>query len=263
MIIRTTSAARHVFWLSVLVMALAATAASAQAADDAKPASEAQELFAPKHVAKLKSVISAAVSPDGKHAAYTLAVQRKPLVDDDGPAWVELHVIDEAGNSRPFVTGKVNVSEVQWTPDGRGIAFVTKRGDDKYDALYVVPLDGGEARQLVSHGEGIHGAAFSPDGKQVAFLATVPRTEKQQQARDKGFTQEIYEEDWQPTKVWLAPVDGSSKPRALELDGSASFVEFSPDGHKLAVVLAPTPLVDDSYMYKRVSVVDAETGKLL
>ena len=45
------------------------------------------ELFSPGHVAKLKSVTSAAVSPDGKHVAYTLSVQRRPLDDDNGSAW--------------------------------------------------------------------------------------------------------------------------------------------------------------------------------
>lgn len=223
----------------------------------------AAQVFTPRHVARLKSVTSAKVSPDGKHVAYTLAVQRDPLKGENGSAYVELHVVDAAGKTRPFVTGKVNVSGVQWMPDGKGIAFVAKRGDDQHSSLYIVPIDGGEARRAIQHNGDIRGVSLTRDGRQVAFLATEPRPKDEQEYRDKGFNQEIYEEDWRPTKVWLAAADGSSKPRALDLPGSASFVQWSPSAQQLAVVLAPTPLVDDSYMFKRVSIVDVDSGKVV
>ena len=221
------------------------------------------ELFSPGHVAKLKSVTSAAVSPDGKHVAYALSVQRRPLEDDDGSAWSELWVVDAQGNARPFVTGEVNVGGVRWTPDGRSIAFLAKRGEDEHTSLYQIPIDGGEAKRLFEHDADLRGPSFSRDGQRLAFLATEPRSKEQQERRDKGFDQEIYEEDWRPTKVWLAAADGSGKPEALELEGSASLVAWSPGGRQLVVVLAPTPLVDDGYMFKRVSIVDADTGKVV
>jgi dipeptidyl aminopeptidase/acylaminoacyl peptidase len=212
-------------------------------------------------VAQLEYVTATAISPDGKNVAYTLSKQRNPLKDEDGPAWSELHVVDAAGRSRPFVTGNVSVSGIQWTPDGSGIAFLAKRGDDDHTSLYVVPIDGGEARCLVKHDADIDGVAFSRDGQQVAFLATDPLPEEQQEFRDKGFDQEIYEEDWRPTKVWIAPAEGSGEARPLDLAGSASSIQWSPSARQLVVVLAPTPLVDDSYMFKRISIVDADSGK--
>jgi len=230
-------------------------------------ATAGDELFAPSHVAKLRSVTSAAVSPDGSQVAYTLSVPRQPLTDEDGTALSELHVVatdgDALGATRPFITGKGNIGSVQWTPDGRAVAFTAKRGDDEHSVLYTIPIDGGEARRLLSHDAGLHGVAFSPDGKQLAFLATEPLPKPQQDYRDKGFTQEIYEEDWRPTKVWIAASDGSGEPRALDLPGSASDVVWRPGSRQLAVVLAPTPLVDDSYMFKRVRIVDADTGQVI
>ncbi len=221
------------------------------------------ELFSPAHVAKLKSVTSAAVSPDGKRVAYTLSVPRQPLADENGPAWSELWVVDAGGDARPFVTGEVNVGSVRWMPDGRSIAFLAKRGDDEQTSLYRIPVDGGEARRLVEHDAGIRAPSFRADGEKLAFLATEPRPQQEQEYRGKGFTQEIYEEDWRPTRVWLAEADGSDEPKPLDLEGSASFVAWSPSGRQLAVVLAPTPLVDDAYMAKRVFVVDAETGRVV
>jgi len=221
------------------------------------------ETFAPRNVAKLRGVTSAAVSPSGKHVAYTLSVPPDPIKETNGPAWSELHVVDAGGNSRPFVTGKVSVSGVQWTPDGKGIAFIAKRGDDAHASLYVVPIDGGEARVAVTHDADLHGVAYSVDGKKIAFLSTDPVPKPRQELKDKGFNQEIYEEDWRPTKVWIAAADGSDKPWALDLEGSASQVRWSPSGSQLAVVLAPTPLVDDGYMFKRVFIVDVDAGRIV
>ena len=70
------------------------------------------ERLTPRHVAKLRAVSQVAASPDGRHVAYVLSVpRRRPLLDDDGPAWAELHVVGRDGPSRPFVTGEVNVGE--------------------------------------------------------------------------------------------------------------------------------------------------------
>ena len=48
--------------------------------------------------------------PTASKVAYVLAVPRKPMAEDDGPAWAELHVVGPDRKSRPFVTGEVNVS---------------------------------------------------------------------------------------------------------------------------------------------------------
>jgi dipeptidyl aminopeptidase/acylaminoacyl peptidase len=219
--------------------------------------------LAPRHVARLHTVLSAEVSPDGACVAYTRAVPRQPLQGENGPAWVELHVVDAQGKSRPFITGAVNVSGVRWMPDGRSLAFLAKRGSDTVNSLYAIPIDGGEARRVMAFEADLQAANFSADGHRIALLAAEPLAKEQKDYRDQGFNQEIYEEDWRPVKVWIAEASGAGKPRMLELPGSASAVEWSPSGRQLAVVLAPTALVDDSYMFKRVCIVDVDTGRVV
>ena len=78
------------------------------------------DLFTPEHVARLKAVSAAKISPDGQNVAYVLSVPRKLFNKKDGPAWTELHVVDLDGHSRPFVSGEVNVRGIAWSPDGDG-----------------------------------------------------------------------------------------------------------------------------------------------
>ena len=227
-----------------------------------------QEIFTSKHLAKMRSVDQAKISSDGTQVAYVLSVPRKLLKEKDGPAWGELHVVDDKGNSRAFVSGTVKVSKLDWTPDGHGISFLTKRKDDKTKSLYVIPADGGEARKVLSHETGISGYSWSPDGKQVAFTAKEPLAPKTEKLQKKGFNQQIFEEDWQPTKVWIAELDlaspepGDKKARLLDIDGSASEIHWSPVGSLLAVAMAPTPSVDDFFMNRKVTIIDSASGEV-
>jgi dipeptidyl aminopeptidase/acylaminoacyl peptidase len=229
----------------------------------AHPADRENQPFQPKHIAKLRAVTAPVVSPDGRWIAYTIVVPRQPLTDDDGPAWSELHLVDRQGATRPFVTGKVNVGGQRWSPDGKSVFYVAKRNDDKSAAIYRIPVDGGESRRVVAHGDGISDFALSRDGKQLAFLAADEVAKATEEIRGKGFSQQVYEEDWRPTKVWITDIDAQQEPRSLDLPGSASFVEWSPSGRELIVVLAPTSLIDDSYMARRIHIVDVDAGNVI
>jgi dipeptidyl aminopeptidase/acylaminoacyl peptidase len=222
----------------------------------------------PSNVATLRAVSSAAISPDAKRVAFVKLVPRQAGVDEDGNPWNELWVTDFAGavdpgKERPFVTGKANVSAVEGTKDGTGIAFLAKRGEDKNTCLYVIPADGGEAKRILSLASDISAFTFSPDGKRVAAVATEAVSDARKKREDKGFKQEVYEEDWRLDRVWIADVgESTEKPRALPIESSAHEVEWSPVDDRLLVTLSPTPLVDDGMMRTRVRVVDPKTGEI-
>jgi dipeptidyl aminopeptidase/acylaminoacyl peptidase len=228
------------------------------------------EVMTPHHVAKLRSVTAARMSPDGGRIAFTRSVPRIPFEDDDGSSWSELHVIDLAtGVTTPFITGETSVRSIEWTPDGKGIAFLAKRGSDEHTSLYVIPIAGGEAQRAFGlEDRSVGRYSFSPDGKSVAVTATEPKAKDRKDQEKKGFKQEIYEEDWRPTEVWVGKLpqqdgqDGEA-PRRLALDGSVYQVHWSPVGDRLAISIAPTALVDDSYMRQRAWVVDATEGDVI
>ncbi len=221
----------------------------------------------PKDVAKIAAVSGVAVAPDGSAIAYLKSVPRRPFEDEDGTSWSELHVVRADGEDRPYITGQVNVGGVGWTPDGKGISFVAKREGDEARALYVIPVDGGEAQRVLEFPEGIGSYSFSPDGKRVAFLASDKEDKKdKEKLAKKGFKAVIFEEDTHFTRVWIADLEAEgedAEPRKLALEGSASMLHWSPVDNRLALALQPTPAVDDNLMLRRVHVVDADSGEVL
>jgi dipeptidyl aminopeptidase/acylaminoacyl peptidase len=227
------------------------------------------------HVAALRGVREAAVSPDGALVAYTVDVPRRPGVDDDGPAWRELHLVAAGGGpARIYVGGEVKASNVRFSPAGDHITYLAKREDDEQTALWAIPVHGGESVRLLGFDTKIEDYRLSPDGAKIAFVAAEPKSEARQDAEDRGFSEEVFEEDWLPRRAWIAPTPPLApvirdpaapeaeidEPRALELEGSVFHVRWSPDSRRLAVDVAPRPLIDDRFMFRKIHVVDAATG---
>ncbi len=226
----------------------------------------ANEELTPHHVAKIQSVGSIAISPDGSQVAYTLSVPRDPFEQKNGSAWAELHLVGKDGEIRPYITGEASVASIAWTPDGKSISFLAKREGDDERSLYVIPIRGGEARKVLEHEASISSYAWGPDGTWVAFLSTEKVSKEKKKLKDKGFNQEIYEEEWRAAEIWIATLGEDAKeqkPRRLPLPGSASSLSVSPNGELLAVGLAPSSLVDDSYMARKVRIVDRKSGDIV
>ncbi len=210
-----------------------------------------------------QSVREVAISPDGKLTAYTLSVPRNPFDEDNGSSWSHLYLADENGKTRPFITGKVRISKLGWMPDGSAITYLSERGEDTTRSLYTIAVDGGESQKLFEFYESISSYALSPDGKYISFLSrdSIPAAIKK--IEKKGFKPEVYEENLRFTRVFIKEL-GSEKPaRRLDLKGSASNLTWSPSGNLLAIHLAPTSLVDHSYMYNKVTLVDPNDGRIV
>ena len=107
------------------------------------------------------------------------------------------------------------ISEPQLSPDGRLVAFTVQTIDlesnKKPKQIYIVPTDGGDARQITAAGSSNERPRWSPDSMRIAFIS------------DRGGT----------SQIWIMSADGSGAAPITHLATEAGGVMFSPDGKNL------------------------------
>lgn len=209
-------------------------------------------------IGKMKSVGSAEISPNGQHIAFTRSKPRTPYKDKDGRPWVELYVADTKGNERPFITGKVNISGIQWSADSKRVYFLTKRGEDKHRTLYAIPVDGGEAQRIYGHKNGIASYAIDDTNNRILFVAKDEKPKHKKKLTEKGFKAEVYEEDIQYSHLWMVVPGEGAKAEKIELEGNVRSIDVSQNGKQWLVQTSETPLIDDVYMKASLHVISAE-----
>jgi len=145
-------------------------AAAALAWPVAAAAQSAPVPLTPETMWQLKRVGAPALSPDGKLAVY--AMTRYDADNDKGDA--DLYLVPTAGGKPQRLTStKGNESGATFSPDGRWIAFVAKRGDDKQPQLYVIGTNGGEAVRVTDVPTGVSAPKWFPDSLRIAFISEV------------------------------------------------------------------------------------------
>lgn len=212
----------------------------------------------------VRQVLSPVVSPDGKYVAYALSKMRNVFAGaPDGPADRHLYVATAAGETRAYVTGRVVVTGIQFSPDGTHITFLARIGTDARVSLYQIPVDGGGPQRLYQHSGDILDYIWSEDGSSITFVAAPSENPDTTKLVEKGFNAKVYEESVQPNGLWRI----STKERAgfaeqIKVDGHPSSITAVPGGKLMAVAIAPTPHVDDHLMKRHIHFLSAKNGKV-
>jgi dipeptidyl aminopeptidase/acylaminoacyl peptidase len=109
------------------------------------------------------------LSPDGKHVVYQVT---SVLLDDNKTSTALWLAATDGGEPRQLTQpqGKAD-RHPRWSPDGKQILFESTRGGTPQ--LWVLPIDGGDARPLTKLHTGASNAIWSPDGQWIAFVSAV------------------------------------------------------------------------------------------
>ncbi len=119
------------------------------------------------------------ISPDGAWVAFVKLTVDQARNGYHRALWL---VPTSGGAPRQFTSGTLQDYGPRWSPDGRQIAFVSTRADNK-PQIYLIGLNGGEARKLTDMRQGATDPAWSPNGKLIAFLSRSNAAERRDQDR--------------------------------------------------------------------------------
>lgn len=233
-------------------------AASITATAQARP-------MTPEDVAKLESVGTIVVSPDGARVAYTTS--SLPDVtegEDNGRSKSELKVATGPNVARNYLPDDISPGGVRFTPDGRMVTFLwAKKDEDR--AVWGVPVDGGTYVKLAEiEDANVASYRFSPDGSTIYLLAAAEEDKQRTKQRKAGFNSRVYEEEFKAARMFKAKASGEvdEDPTEISVPGFVSYMDVGPMGKLGVIKTAPTPLVDDSYTSKRVNIFNLATGEV-
>lgn len=136
------------------------------------------------------------IAPDGKRAVFVLTRIEEEDPQKPDPAWPKpryksrLWLADEGG-ARELTGGAGRDHSPRWSPDGHSVAFLSDRAGGT-PQLFLLPLSGGEARQLTHLKAGVSwGPLWSPDGRFIALTSRGDREDKRAERGEPFITERL------------------------------------------------------------------------
>jgi dipeptidyl aminopeptidase/acylaminoacyl peptidase len=124
---------------------------------------QTKRAFTIEDLYRVRGIGDLSLSPDGASLLYTVVTSDLAHAKRTTRIWM----MDADGtHARELTHGDADTSP-HFSPDGKSIAFL------RSDNLYLLPLAGGEAKQLTTLSTGISDPLWSPDGKSIAFASDV------------------------------------------------------------------------------------------
>jgi dipeptidyl aminopeptidase/acylaminoacyl peptidase len=210
---------------------------------------------------KLHRVSAPQISADGKWVAFAVSTPDMEANRNASNVWM----VSTAGGEAMQVTQSGHDSSPAWSPDGKTLAFLSSR--DGNSQVYLLSMDGGEAKKLTTLSTGADLFQWAPDGKSIAFASAVyvdckddacnsKRDEEKEKSKVKAriydhllFRHWDHWSDGKRSHLFVLPADGSAPARDLtpgadydippDQRGEVYDFAFSPDGKEIGYTAVP------------------------
>src|SRR6267154_1050022 len=194
---------------------------------------------------RIARVSAPRISPDGARVAYLVSAvttgkegEAAEKGSASGKFVSQLWVVPAAGpasGTRQFTRGEKSVTNAKWSPDGKILAF-TKEGTEEKDAkpqVWFLYADGGEAWQVTKHKSGVAGYEFSPDGKTLLLVATVPESAEQEKRKKDKDDAVVVDHDFKMEHLWSWDIATGGEKQITHGEFTVSDARWSPDGARI------------------------------
>jgi dipeptidyl aminopeptidase/acylaminoacyl peptidase len=146
------------------------------------PGAQGKRFITEKDLFRFTWIADPQLSPDGS----TVAFVRVTVNEKENRYETSLFAVPSSGAESPRrLTSNIRDTSPRWAPDGKRLAFVRaveKDGKPEPGQLYLLNMDGGEARAITEIARGAGAPVWSPDGRCIAFTASTGR--EGQEGRD-------------------------------------------------------------------------------
>ncbi len=221
-------------------------------------ASLADSKLTPELLVTQKTTRDAQISPDGARVAYSVGEASKEGEHPKGSIWL---VSFEGGDARQFTHGSGLDKTPRWSPNGSKLAFLSDRDEAGKLALYTMRTDGGEATKVDAPKGEASEPRWSPDGRYLAFLLKDPETEEEKKRKEERDDVNVVHGNLKYNWVCVLDIESGKVSYTTPEKRHATGYDWSPDGTQLAVLLTPTPLVDDEFVGASLEIFPREGGE--
>jgi dipeptidyl aminopeptidase/acylaminoacyl peptidase len=185
------------------------------------------------------------LSPNGNLVIWTASPYGKTGDFPESSIWIAAS--DGSDSGRQFTFGETNDTSPRWSPDGSCIAFLSDRKERGTMGLYLLSINGGEARPLVTRESSIDSFAWSPDGASIAFLSPDEPTEEDKRRKDERDDPDVYGEDWPLARLHIVDVESGDITSVPSGDRHLFDLAWSPDSSSIAFLASPTPELESRH----------------
>lgn len=233
------------------------------------------DLLAAKRISDLQ------IHPDGERIAFVLEQANFEDSRWNSHIWIteymetcppeDLNTENEARPEPEDLTRRLTYShegesKPRWSPDGRSLAFLSAREDptdsqddddddeeDPKTQIWLLPMEGGEARKITSAKEGVLEYEWLPDGETLIYMTVEPRPLPVEHVRRelrgrKHVDPTVEMEDRRPRQLYRMGVH-DSKPVLLYIADCGTYeFSLSPDGSRLCYATSHTNDPNDYHL---------------